>query len=46
VAAIEEDARLARMGVSFSSFDRLVALVKRLRVGPTAPEPSLQESHG
>jgi hypothetical protein len=45
VAALEEDARLARMGFVAPGFDTLARLLKRLRASPAAPETILQETH-
>jgi hypothetical protein len=45
VAALEEDARLARLGYVAPGFDTLARLLKRLRASRPDPEPALQETH-
>jgi len=45
VAALEEDARLARMGYVAPGFDTLARLLKRLCASRAAPEPTVQETH-
>jgi hypothetical protein len=45
VAALEEDARLARLGYVAPGFDTLARLLKRLRASHPASEPALQETH-
>jgi hypothetical protein len=46
VAALEEDARLARMGFVAPGFDTLARLLKRLRASRPAPRTTVQETHG
>jgi hypothetical protein len=45
VAALEEDARLARMGFVAPGFDTLARLLKRLRASRPDPRTTLQETH-
>jgi hypothetical protein len=45
VAALEEDARLARMGFVAPGFDTLARLLKRLRASRLDPRTTLQETH-
>jgi hypothetical protein len=45
VAALEEDARLARMGFVAPAFDTLARLLKRLRASRPVPRNALQETH-
>jgi len=45
VAALEQDARLARMGFVAPGFDTLARLLKRLRASVSDPRNALQETH-